>query len=638
MCGIIGMSTSESMGPDAASAGRRMIMSIAHRGPDDRGLAVVDAGRAIVGNTRLAILDLSHAGHQPMRDETNGNVIAFNGEIYNHLEIRRLLRDDRNQWNSSSDTETILRAYGAFGEACVHHLRGMFAFCIWDQRRGVIFCARDRVGIKPFYYYADAAGVFVLASEVRSLLSSGRVPRKMDQRGLAGFVRFGSVPEPWTLIAGVHSLPPGHQMVVRSGHIDSLEAFWKPPPTGSSGKARPENAGKETNARKENSDGKETSDGKKTSAGKEILSALRHHLERSVGEQLRSDVPVATFLSGGIDSSVITALAARASLQPIHTITLGFDDREFDETEYALAVGHQYKTIQHRVRLSAEEVVELIPEAVQRCDLPSADGLNTYLVSRAAVKAGIKVVLSGLGGDELFGGYRTFPLLKWACRLAPMVGWSAPVASLAFRRGSGSCQRALEMLGSKDLESRYASLRSLWSVAEMREMGLGLFDFRERSESRETLFTRISILELSGYMRNTLLRDSDAMSMAHSIELRVPFLDHELVQWCREAGAADYGRGSGKKRLLLRATADLFPPETFQRKKQGFNLPMDKWMRGPLAGFVAQGLAAVSESGILPDVDLVRLRQRFQARELPWARLWQFAVLGHWVQSHLSAP
>ena len=224
MCGIVGIATGESMAAEAvAAASRRMVASILHRGPDDSGLAVVGHGRAILGNTRLAILDLSSAGHQPMRDESNGNVIVFNGEIYNHQEVRRRLQSGGPQrWNSSSDTETILRAYGVLGESCLDELRGMFAFCIWNEEREELFCARDRIGIKPFYYYSLAAGeasVFVFASEVRALLSSGQVPRKIDQQGLAGFVRFGSVPEPFTLDCRC-SIPAGRAQYGRASRAD----------------------------------------------------------------------------------------------------------------------------------------------------------------------------------------------------------------------------------------------------------------------------------------------------------------------------------------------------------------------------------------------------------------------------------
>jgi asparagine synthase (glutamine-hydrolysing) len=430
--------------------------------------------------------------------------------------------------------------------------------------------------------------------------------------GLAGLVRFGSVPEPFTLVAGIQSLPAGHRLRVQSGRIINSEAFWHP---GSSvyGRGR----------RSRNDDA-------------EAIQSLRGHLERSVSQHLLSDVPVATFLSGGVDSSVITAVAARASSRPIHTITLGFHDREFDESAFAAAVSRRYGTTQHRILLSDEEVIELIPEAVRRFDLPSLDGVNTYIVSRAAVKSNIKVVLSGLGGDELFGGYRSFRMLKWAQRLAPFIRWSAPLASRALSKADGSYQRGFEMVSSRDLSCSYASLRSLWSRAEIRQMGLNPSNQSNGIEPDWSLLTQISWLELAGYMRSTLLRDSDAMSMAQSIELRVPFLDYRLVEWCLEAGAADYSRGSGRKLLLLRAAADLIPPEIGRRRKQGFALPMDRWMRGPLSSFVARGLSAIAQSGLLPAVDFPRLQREFQAGALPWARVWEFTVLGHWVEQHLA--
>lgn len=522
-----------------------MIDRIAHRGPDDNGLAVVGGGRTVIGNTRLAILDLTAAGHQPMRDESNGNVIVFNGEIYNHHEVRHLLRDRRYRWTSSSDTETVLRGYAAFGESCVDYLRGMFAFCIWDEHGSVLFCARDRAGIKPFYYYTDGTGVFVFASEVRALLASGQVARKIDFDGLAGLVRFGSVPEPLTLIEGIQSLPAAHRLRVQSGRIINTEQFWYPASSIRGRGGRPRND------------------------DREAIQNLRRHLERSVSEHLLSDVPVATFLSGGLDSSVITALAANASSRPIHTITLGFHDREFDETAYAAAVSRRYRTNPHVVLLSDEEVIELIPEAVRRFDLPSLDGINTYIVSRAAVTSNIKVVLSGLGGDELFGGYRSFRLLKWADRLGPFIRWTAPLSSRALSRAASSYQRGLEMLCSRDLTCSYTSLRSLWSRTEMHRMGLNAvrLDPSDAIGTNRGLFSQISWLELVGYMRSTLLRDSDAMSMAQSIEMRVPLLDSGLVEWCLEVGAADYSRGSGKKLLLSRATADLIPPDIRTRRK-----------------------------------------------------------------------
>src|ERR1019366_7516067 len=286
MCGIAGLVLSRSEPPEKAEAAiRRMIVGIKHRGPDDDGYQILSTQReadgiAAIANTRLAILDLSPAGHQPMHDPETGNWIVFNGEIYNHLEVRAGIGERTGKWHSQSDTETILHAYRLWGRDCVQRLRGMFAFAIWDAASGKLWCARDRLGIKPFYYCTQSAA-FVFASEVRALLASGWFRAELDPLGLAGYVRFGAVPEPYTLLKGVQSLPAGHWILVRAGRIEKVEPYWRPQP----GQADVERGS--------------------------IVSEIRTQLERAVREHLISDVPVACFLSGGIDSSIVTALAAK---------------------------------------------------------------------------------------------------------------------------------------------------------------------------------------------------------------------------------------------------------------------------------------------------------------------------------------
>jgi asparagine synthase (glutamine-hydrolysing) len=584
-----------------------MLRAIRHRGPDDCGRIAIpsEGGRSnvLLGNTRLAILDPSDAGHQPMHDAATGNWIVLNGEIYNHLEVREALSDRVERWNSGTDTETIMRAYATWGLDCLGRLRGMFAFALWDAAANALICARDRLGIKPFYYY-EGGGVVVFASEVRALLVSGLVPRRVDRAGVEGFVRFGSVPEPLTLVDGVKSLPAGSWMRIRSGAIERVQEYWCPEP--------PRADMEEKSPRK-----------------------VREHLERAVDEHLLSDVPVAAFLSGGIDSSIITALAAKLSKQPLQTFNVGFHETSFDESSYAEAVARQYGTEHQRVLLSDQQVASFVPEAAGAMDLPSADGVNTYVVSKAVAERGIKVVLSGLGGDELFGGYRSFSLLPRAERWSPLIGHLPGRLRSKLAGNGGSGERAAELTDSKALfTGRYESLRSFWSGNELRAMGIssdasyGLRDCRTILPS----LTRVSLLELNGYMRSTLLRDSDAMSMANSLELRVPFLDHQLVEYCLRVGAAH----SGQKVLLLEAAGDLLPPGIADRPKQGFVLPMERWMRDPLRNYVAEGLAHLEESTLLPKVDLKDLRRRFEARLLPWSRLWVFVVLGHWTVRHLN--
>ena len=449
MCGIAGLVLSEIAGRERVEAAiRRMVVGIKHRGPDDDGYEIItaprkDDGIAAIANTRLAILDLSPAGHQPMHDPDTGNWIVFNGEIYNHLDVRAEIGERAGRWHSTSDTETILRAYRLWGRDCVHKLRGMFAFAIWDAASGRLWCVRDRLGIKPFYYCAQT-GALLFASEVRALLASGWIRAELDPVGLAGYVRFGAVPEPYTLLKGVQSLPAGHWMVVHAGQIEKIESYWKPAPQCPA------------------------------VVRESIVTEIRAQLERAVHEHLISDVPVACFLSGGIDSSIITGLAAKELGKRLQTFTLGFHEGAMDESEYAEAVARKYGTTHHLLRLSHDEVAAQIPVAVGAMDLPTMDGANTFIISKAVADHGLKVVLSGLGGDELFGGYPTFARAAWAERWAPSLGLMPRPLRAVAAGGGNRGQRAAELLDrNASLAARYATLRALWSHDDLEQMGLG---------------------------------------------------------------------------------------------------------------------------------------------------------------------
>ena len=611
MCGIAGICTQ--MGrptSEIESAMRRMVAGIKHRGPDDDGYQILSTSRTgdgivAIANTRLAILDLSPAGHQPMFDSATGNWIVFNGEIYNHLEIRAEICGRAGQWHSTSDTETILQAYWLWGRDCVQKLRGMFAFAIWDAASGTLWCVRDRLGIKPFYYCAQPDAL-LFASEVRSLLTSGRLRAELDRLGLAGYIRFGAVPEPYTLLKGVQSLPAGHWMIVHAGHIEKVEAYWKPEPRHT------------------------------TVARESVVGEIRKELERAVHEHLISDVPVACFLSGGIDSSVVTGIAAKELGKRLQTFTLGFHEGASDESAYAEAVARKWGTTHHLLRLSHDEVAAQIPVAVGAMDLPTMDGANTFIISKAVADRGFKVVLSGLGGDELFGGYPSFPRAAWAERWAPSLGLlPSSIRSLAVGGGNRG-RRAAELLDrNATLSARYASLRALWSQGDLENMGLeGAPDWGDAVDDDAPLASRVSVLELTGYMRSVLLRDSDVLSMAHGLELRVPFLDHELVESCLKYGVADQDGSALNKTWLLKTAGDLLPRGIADRPKQGFILPMAEWMRGPLQGYVGEGLAVIDGLDALPKVNAVRLMDDFERGRLPWARVWQFVVLGHWLEEN----
>lgn len=601
MCGIAGISFGEQHDAGAMHvAVERMVAALAHRGPDDDGVTLLGRPHlsTILGNTRLAILDLTPAGHQPMLDPETGNCLALNGELYNHAEVRREIGDRAGGWRSTGDTETLLKAYRLWGEACLARLRGMFAFALWDNAAGELWCARDRLGIKPLYF-VEAPGRFAFASELRALLAGDMAARELDERGLAGYLKFGALPEPATIVRGVRSLAAGETMRIRSGKILRRQRYWAVeefPPVA----AAPQRA------------------------------ELRTHLERAIREHLVSDVPVATFLSGGIDSSIVTALAAQIAGRPLRTFTVRFEQPELDESAYARSLAQRYGTVHDEVCLSAPDVLAAVPEAVEALDLPSADGPNTYIVSQAVARTGIKVVLSGLGGDELFGGYDTFRLLPRFERFAGVLG-RVPGDLRRYRAGRRSEQATRRHVS---FQYRYESMRAYWSDEELRGLGvpddanLGPIDPGDKF----SLVARAGACELQGYMRSTLLRDSDCMSMALSLELRVPFLDHALVEYCLTHSAAT----AGGKRALVAACRDLLPEEAALRPKQGFVLPMDVWMRTALRAYVRQGLEAAA-AGPVPKLSVRRLLADFDSQRVKHSRVWQFAVLGHWCERHRLA-
>ena len=561
-----------------------------HRGPDARGEWTSPDARLWLGHTRLAIVDLSERGAQPMRDERSGNVISFNGEIYNHLELRAELARAWPRWRGTSDTETLLAAYSAWGEPMLGRVRGMFALVIFNAAHGSIFIARDRLGMKPLYYTECADG-WRFASETQ-LLHTAQSP---EQSAVGRYLQNGSCPDEVLLAPGVRELPAGSRMHISSSGTAVVQAYWP--------------------ARKSF-----------RSAASEPAQRVRALLERSVREHLLADVSVACFLSGGIDSSILTALAARQLTRPLQTFAIGFAQTELDETKIAAEVAQRHGTQHTRVELSDAEARTLAVEAVTKLDLPSVDAVNTYIVCHAAAQRGIKVALSGLGGDELFGGYPSFRDVPRLQRLA-----RTPLQlhrKLGFL-GPRAARLADVPIGNATMLALWR--RKFWTDAMLAEAGLPRAPLPNVEElDLPDDFARVSWAELRGYMKNMLLRDADAMSMAVSLELRLPFLDHELVEYVLGLPAAEKQRGDGVKPLLVASCADLLPPSVYERPKQGFGLPMDAWMRGPLRWFVTDGLVAAMT--VLPDVLVQRLADEFERNQLHWTRLWQVVVLGHYLK------
>jgi asparagine synthase (glutamine-hydrolysing) len=566
---------------------------IRHRGPDSRGEWLSPDGRRWLGNTRLAIVDLSPTGAQPMSDPATGNVIATNGEIYNHLALREKLGPNVN-WFGTSDTETLLMGYARWGRAVVDHLKGMFAFAIYDAGRNELFLARDRLGIKPLYYTVDPHGLRA-ASEVRVLAPATAA---IGPEAISAYLQWGASPEGQLIYSGIQALPAGHAMTIsRDGEINT----WRYWPTRKTFALFPDN----------------------------VVGRVRGLIDNAVEEHLLSDVPVASFLSGGIDSSVITALAAQKLQNKLQTYSVGFDLAEFDETGIAQEIAGRYHTDHHRIQLSEEEVIESVTEAVSKLDLPSVDAINTYIVSRAVARHGVKVALSGLGGDELFGGYPSFRDVPRLQLVATLPSFLRRLVAVAGNLG----ERLADLPETGDAGELAHWRRRFFTDNSIRRAGLPITaEPREGPVPLPDDFAQISWAELTGYMRRMLLRDADQMSMAVSLEMRVPFLDHQLVEYVLGLPAAAKKKFRGVKGLLVEACRDLLPPSVYDRPKAGFVLPMKPWMRGALASFVDDGLRETVARQLLPESFVNELREAFRSDRLHWTRLWSVVVLGHYAK------
>ncbi len=568
-----------------------------HRGPDAQGEWTSPDGKIWLGHTRLAIVDLSPTGAQPMHDPETGNVIIFNGEIYNHAKLREEMRGAQVKWAGTSDTETLLVAYRLWGKAMLCRLKGMFAFVIFDAATEGLFVARGPAGIKPLYF-TRTQGAVRFSSEARPLFA-GTLPA-YDRRSVSSYLQWGSCPEDGFIFPRVRIVPSGSSMIVHADASVESEHYWPQ-------KSYPQNSGEDAPKR------------------------VRKLLEAAVEEHLMADVPVASFLSGGIDSSVITALASRAmGAGKLQTFTVGFSEAEFDETQIAELVARRYQTDHHRIELGEEEILRLVREAVSRMDAPSQDAINTYIVSKKVAESGIKVALSGLGGDELFGGYPSFrdaPILR---RLAEMPQWVRRLSGKLGKLG----ERIADLPGG-DLTAIAIWRRRLWTDAMLRRAGLPVSALRTLpAPELGDDFAKISWAEFSVYMRQTLLRDSDQMSMAVSLELRVPFLDSDLLQYMLSLPAREKTRYRITKGLLVEACKDLLPEQVYKRRKMGFALPMAAWMRGPLKAFKLEGLDEIDRLGILAAGSVEWIRLEFEAGRIHWTRLWSLVTLGHYLKKN----
>src|SRR5215469_4335600 len=552
MCGIaavLGAIPAE----EAEVSVRSMLDAQFHRGPDDGGWMVVPVQKSVLalGNRRLAIQDVSALGHQPMRNEETGDILVYNGEIYNAPQLKTLLESEGYRFRGHSDTEVLLRAYEHWGVDCIDRLRGMFAFALWDARRSRLVIARDHLGIKPLYYSSNNRG-FACASEIRALMESGLVDSGLDPRGLATYLAYGGVQEPLTIYKNVLSLPRGSwKELGPDGNVLAEGRYWHFPPVQPSTALR---------------------------SLRDLVEEGRAMLHQAVGRHLLSDVPLGIFLSSGLDSTAILGFGKRQDrLQPLDAFTISFPDQpRYDEREIARATAHRFSARYHECPVSDSTALRWIGDALECMDQPSMDGFNTYIVARAVHEQGIVVALSGLGGDEVFGGYdlfrrvpRVYDAMSWLTLLP--LSMRVTVARLASVNSTGVARRKAAEIASSDpgLIGTYFHHRRLISNSTLRVFGLdarhlGLSEDFQLPELRyEDCYVpadhvvSIGRLETAFYLENLLLRDSDVFGMANSLEVRVPFLDRDLVEWTfRLPGDVLLPKGTPLKYLLRKICAD----------------------------------------------------------------------------------
>jgi asparagine synthase (glutamine-hydrolysing) len=625
MCGICGALGFEL----SASLVRRMNRAMIHRGPDSEG--ILETPFISLGARRLNIIDLA-TGDQPQYNEDQSIAVVLNGEIYNYQELQQELARAGHHFTSKSDTEVIAHAYEQWGVTMFDHLRGMFAVALVDLRQDgneKLLLARDRLGIKPLYIW-KSKNKLMFASEVRALLASEAIPRQICLAGVYSYLAFASVQEPLTTIEGIESLPAASWLeITLTGGIlkRACGVYWRPPaPSGDSVDPF----------------------------------EVRRWLLEAVSSHLVSDVPLGAFLSGGLDSGAIVALGSQSPLftsdSGLRAFTLGFDDWPLDERSYAELTAKRWQVHQQVKVIRPNDLLTNLSSALRDMDQPTSDGINSWFVSREAKRSGISVALSGVGGDELFAGYPSFRQSPQLAGIPQQVGRVISRMTQVLHRPGG--QGRLRKTAAYFLEDPlyphpYFAVRGFFTSQEIKSLLLpSLLEESHNSPAaqvwqesiRDALAIasqydsvgQISWLELSQYMRSTLLRDTDMMSMAHSLEVRVPLIDHELVEHILPLPGWVKLSGGGQKPLLSKAIQNDLPSEILQGLKRTFTLPFETWLRQGLASEVSQRLAAPQRLGDWFDLEQIsRIWLDFSDGNTGWARPWALYVLDRWLTQNL---
>jgi asparagine synthase (glutamine-hydrolysing) len=641
ICGILGDIPRQNIEP--------MLSAIQHRGPDDSGI-FQEEGIAL-GMTRLAIMDITQSGHQPMCNDDRSVWIVYNGETYNFQEEREVLKRNGYSFNSNSDTEVVLRMYEYYGEDFLKRMRGMFALAIYDKRKGHgnerLLLARDHLGIKPLLY-ANIESGFVFASEIKSMLAGGLIEKKIDPESLGLLLAFGSIPQPKSIISGIKMLLPGHYMIIEHGK-ERIEQYWKL--------------------------GLDKKVGLRKKTYGELVAETKSAMEECVSKQMVSDVPIGAFLSGGVDSSLLVALMSKLTGHKVRTFSVGFEEEgnHIDETSDAERVAKFIGTDHTNVIVTGREVRERIHHIVKSLDQPSIDGVNSYFVSLAASRS-VTVAISGTGGDELFAGYPWFTYMVSACNWSEKHHFLSSALKFLARLSNNKVFDCLipgrfgrivsHVRNYSNFISLYVSRYQIFGVhgasrtltPKMRHLSqLGRtwdrINLPEEIQNGSTV-ERVSSLCLRGYTQNQLLRDIDAVSMAHSLEVRVPFLDPEIVDLAfslptftklkdvytlPDSDEITY-RNTGQKKILIDIGDGLVPKGMDLQTKRGFGMPFDAWLRGPIKDVLEDTLSSnvVLSRGLFNEKEVQSIKDDFFAGKGSWTKPWMLMIIELWCREMLD--
>ncbi|MCA0238540.1 MAG: asparagine synthase (glutamine-hydrolyzing) [Bacteroidetes bacterium] len=619
MCGLAAIFQHQPL-PEADALIRAITNGLQHRGPDADGHYVDD--RVALGHRRLAIIDLSELGRQPMWDVTGRYAVVYNGEIYNYKELKQELANY--PFRSGSDTEVLLAGFAAWGVDLFAKLNGIFAFALYDKQEERMWVVRDRFGIKPMYYTSDER-FCIVSSEQRPILASGLVEMNISRDAIADFLYDGAVCGVQRCCDDMRQLPAGHYMMLEKGRLPVVKPYYL-----FFEHIRPLQSVSLDTAQRE----------------------LRRLLRQAVERQLISDVPLGAFLSGGIDSSAVVAMMSEVSPERPLTFTVGFKEKQFDESPYAALIAKKFNTRHTVLTLEADDFLHELPNMVDALDTPTLDGINTYVVSKMTRKAGVTVALSGLGGDELFAGYATFKrYYEWKQHIFwKLPGFLRRSAGFALQQlGQSTRMRRLgEILSvpAFDIDWVYPQFRGIYDKRTVADM-LGhapapnpIFTFLHQHRAaiqRLPLLSQYSVAEMTGYTNHMLLKDTDQMSMASALEVRVPFFDNDLVDYVLSLPDSIKFPHTPKS-LLVGALGDLLPSEIVHRPKMGFTLPWEQWLRGELHTFCQQRLDALCDRGLL---DPTRIRQMWdqfnrQSHQVLASHIWMLVVLEHWLQKNMD--